>query len=301
MSPKGLPGKAPKGGTPHVHRRGKANQTIEGLLAAERDRRIAALRQQGQKVYRWGYTVRKCWPTLWGELEQVRVPRLRGREEVGRLEKYQRHGLEDVLFALTVGGLSQRKVVRWVKRFLGGAVSPATIGAVLAQARQEVERRRQLPLSRRSYLALVVDGVHLRYRRRLQGSPREGVLLVAVGVRANGTIQVLDWLAAPRETAEAYERLFMRLFRRGLDEVAWIVSDGAEAITAASALVYPQADHQLCLAHWFRLLEDLTPALDQARRRKFRREFWWIWEAEEESQLRRWAASFCRRWRFWGP
>jgi transposase-like protein len=45
-----------------------------------------------------------------------------------------------------------------------------------------------------------------------------------------------------------------------LDEVALIVSDGAEAITSAAAMVYPGAAHQLCLAHWFRLLEDLTPA-----------------------------------------
>jgi putative transposase len=276
-------------------------RAVEGLLEAERDRRVEVLRQEGQKVYRWGYTVRKCWQTLWGRLEQVRVPRLRGREEVGLLEKYQRHGLEDVLFALTVGGLSQRKVVQWVRRFLGGTLSPATIAAVLAQARQEVECRRQVPLSGRSYVALVVDGVYLRYRRRLQGGLREGVLLVAVGVRANGTFQVLDWLAAPSESAEAYERLFLRLFTRGLDEVALVVSDGADAITAAAALVYPRAAHQLCLAHWFRLLEDLTPALDAARRRKFRREFWWIWEAEEETQLRRWAASFCRRWRFWAP
>jgi len=49
---------------------------IEGLLVAERDRRVAELRQRGEKVYRWGYTVRKCWQTLWGALEQVRVPRL---------------------------------------------------------------------------------------------------------------------------------------------------------------------------------------------------------------------------------
>jgi transposase-like protein len=276
-------------------------KTVEGLLEAERDRRVGALREQGEKVYRWGYTVRKCWQTLWGTLEQVRVPRLRGREEVGLLEKYQRHALEDVLFALTVGGLSQRKVVHWVRRFLGGNLSPATIGAVLAQAQQGVERRRQSPLSGRSYGALVVDGIYLRYRRGLQGGPREGVLLVAVGVRANGTFQVVDWLAAPGESAEAYERLFMRLFTRGLEEVALIVSDGAEAIRAAAALVYPHAAHQLCLAHWFRLLEDLTPALDQAHRRKFRREFWWIWEAEDQTQLRRWAASFCRRWRFWAP
>jgi putative transposase len=280
----------------------RLQRSIEGLLRAERDRRVAERRQQGEKVYRWGYTVRKCWQTLWGALQQVRVPRLRGREEeIGLLEKYQRHALGDVLFALTVGGLSQRKVVHWVRRFLGGTLSPATIGAVLSQAQQEVERRRQMPLRRHSYVALVVDGVYLRYRRCLHDGPRQGVLLVAVGVRGDGKFQVLDWLAAPSETAEAYERLFLRLFQRGLDEVALIVSDGADAITAAAAMAYPRAAHQLCLAHWFRLLEDLTPPLDQARRRKFRREFWWIWEAEDETQLRRWAASFCRRWRFWAP
>lgn len=275
--------------------------TIEGLLRAERDRRVAALRQEGKKVYRWGYTVRKCWQTLWGALEQVRVPRLRGQEEIGLLEKYQRHALGDLLFALTVGGLSQRKVVHWVRKFLGGTLSSASIAAVLTRAQQDVERCRQAPLSHGSFVALVVDGVYVRYRRCFHDGPRQGVLLVAVGVRANGTFQVLDWRAAPSETAEAYERLFLRLFERGLEEIALIVSDGADAITAASAVVYPRAAHQLCLAHWFRLLEDLTPALDQTRRRKFRREFWWIWEADNESQLRQWAASFGRRWQFWAP
>ena len=53
-------------------------RTIEGLLTAERDRRVVEARQRGEKVYRWGYTVRKCWSTLWGMLQQVRVPRLRG-------------------------------------------------------------------------------------------------------------------------------------------------------------------------------------------------------------------------------
>lgn len=79
-------------------------RTIEGLLAAERDRRVAEARQRGEKLYRWGYTVRKCWTTLWGTLHQIRVPRLRGQAEIGLLEKYQRHDLGEVLFALTVGG-----------------------------------------------------------------------------------------------------------------------------------------------------------------------------------------------------
>jgi len=54
----------------------RLKRTIEGLLVAERDRRVVELRQQGEKVYRWGYTRRKCWQTLWGALERVRVLRL---------------------------------------------------------------------------------------------------------------------------------------------------------------------------------------------------------------------------------
>lgn len=276
-------------------------QSIEGLLKAERDRRVVEYRQAGEKVYRWGYTVRKCWQTLWGTIEQVRVPRLRGREEIGLLEKYQRHALDEVLFALAVGGLSQRKVVGWVRRFLGGTLSPATIGAVLRQAQEQIQARRERPLSSAVYRALAVDGIYLRYRRPVDREARQGVLLVVVGVREGGGFEVLDWQAAPAETTEAYEQLFTRLWQRGLEQVELIVSDGAEAIVSAAAIVYPAAAHQLCLVHWFRNLAALTPQLRWWQRRKFRREFWWIWEADNQSQLRKWAASFCRRWRFWAP
>lgn len=276
-------------------------KTIEGLLAAERDRRVAERRERGEKIYRWGYTVRKCWQTAWGALEQVRVPRLRGREEIGLLEKYQRHAMQEVLFALAVGGLSQRKVVSWVRRFVGGRLSPASIGAVLRAAQEQIQGRREQPFRSGSYRALAVDGIYLRYRRSAESPARKGVLLVAVGVREGGGFEVLEWMAAPAETSQAYEELFMRLWRRGLEQVELVISDGAEGAASAAALVYPAAAHQLCLAHWFRNLEGLTPRLQWWQRRKFRREFWWIFEAEQESQLRKWAGSFARRWRFWAP
>lgn len=126
---------------------------------------------------------------------------------------------------------------------------------------------------------------------------------MAVGVRPNGRFRVLDWQVAGSESTEAYERLFTRLWQRGLEQVELIVSEGAEGVTSGAATVYPGAAHQFCLVHWFRRLEGLTPALDAARRRKLRREFWWIWEAEEENQLRRERASdrlgpeFCAGYR----
>ena len=120
-------------------------QSVEGLLQAERDRRVSEAKQRGEKVYRWGYTVRKCWMTLWGSLEAgagSRLPRA-AREEIGLVERYERHGLDQVLFALTVGGLSQRKVVGWVRRNLerdavpghdrSGAGTSATASRAAAQ------------------------------------------------------------------------------------------------------------------------------------------------------------------------
>jgi putative transposase len=276
-------------------------RAVEGLLLAERDRRVTQAQQRGEKVYRWGYTVRKCWTTLWGNLEQVRVPRLRGREEIGLVERYERHGLDQMLFALTVGGLSQRKVVGWVRRFLGGTLSPATIAAVLEQAQQQVELRRSELIPPRRYRAIVVDGIYLRYRRSVSQPGRKGVLLVAVGVREGGGFEVLDWRAASAETTEDYEELLTRLWKRGLEAVELIVSDGLTAIVSAAQTVYPAARHQRCLAHWFRNLEALTPRLAWFQRRKFRREFWWIWDAEDQAQARDWARRFCARWRWAAP
>jgi len=281
--------------------RGMLQRAVEGLLLAERDRRVSEAQQRGEKVYRWGYTVRKCWTTLWGSLEQVRVPRLRGQEEIGLIERYERHGLDQMLFALTVGGLSQRKVVGWVQRFLGGTLSPASIGAVLQQAQQQVQQRRSEAIPARRYRAIVVDGMYLRYRRSVTQAARKGVLLVAVGVREGGEFEVLDWRAAAAESTEEYEELLTRLWKRGLETVELIVSDGLSAIVSAAQMVYPAARHQRCLAHWFRNLEALTPRLAWFQRRRFRREFWWIWDAEDAAQARDWAQRFCARWQESAP
>jgi transposase-like protein len=55
------------------------------------------------------------------------------------------------------------------------------------------------------------------------------------------------------------------------------------------------------LAHWFRNLEAQTPRFPWFQQRKFRREFWWIWDAENEVQAREWARRFYARWRRAAP
>ncbi len=177
----------------------------------------------------------------------------------------------------------------------------ATIHAVLEQAQQAIAARRAAALSAAEFPILVVDALHHRYRRRAQRGRREGVPRVAVGVRRDGSFAVLDWLAARAETTAAYQQRFPRFWQRGLQRIELLVSDGAEAIATAAAMVYPAAEHPLGLAHWFRNREALTPALRFEQRRKFRRQFWHLWDALDERELRGWARRFCARWRFWAP
>jgi putative transposase len=124
------------------------------------------------------------------------------------------------------------------------------------------------------------------------------VLLVVVGVREGVGFEVLGWRAAAVEPTEDNEELLIRLRKRGLECVELIVSAGLSAIVSAAQIVYPASRHQRCLAHWFRNWEALTPRFTWFERRKFRREFWWIWKAENQTQARDWARRLCARWRW---
>jgi len=147
-----------------------------------------------------------------GSLEQVRVPRLRGQEEIGLIERYERHGLDQMLFALTVGGLSQRKVVVGAA-VLGGTLSPASIGAVLQQAQQQVQQRRSEAIPRGA-IGYRGGRMYLRYRRSVT-RPRAKGAAGGGGVREGGEFEVLDWRAAAAESTEEYEELLTRLWKRG--------------------------------------------------------------------------------------
>ena len=124
---------------------------------------------------------------------------------------------------------------------------------------------------------------------------------MAVGVRRDGSFAVLDWWAAPAETTAAYEQLFTRRWQRGRERIERLVSDGAEAITSAAAVVSPSAAHPLGLAHWFRNREALTPPWPGAQRRRFRRDFWPLWDALDQGELHRWAQRCCARRRWHAP
>ena len=275
---------------------------VEELAKAERETRLGRGRHQRQPgpLRRWGYKARKVLLTPWGMIQGLRLPRIRDVEqncEVAFLSSERSEArLAEMLLASTLGGMSYRKVVNWARHHLGMVISAAWVGRVVEAAASRMEHRRQARFSARAFEAVVVDAVWVHYRRSPKRRSRSGALLVAIGVEFGGAFRVLDWQVADHEDRAAYQALFQRLYERGLEEVPLIVADGCGSVRAAAEVVYPMAQLQPCLRHWLQSLEVSLHKRSWLHRRRLRRDFWWIYEAENVEQAERWALHFIRRW-----
>jgi putative transposase len=275
---------------------------VEALAQAERETRLGRERHERGRgpLRRWGYKVRKVLLTPWGMIQGLRLPRIRDVEqkcEVAFLSSERSESrLAEMLLASTLGGMSYRKVVHWARRHLGMVISAAWVGRVVEAAAARMEHRRQERFSARQFEAVVVDAVWVHYRRSPKRRTRSGALLVAIGVEFGGAFRVLDWQVADHEDRAAYQALFQRLYERGLEEVPLIVADGCGSVRAAAEIVYPLAQLQPCLRHWLQNLEVSLHKRSWLHRRRLRRDFWWIYEAENVEQAERWALHFIRRW-----
>jgi len=146
---------------------------------------------------------------------------------------------------------------------------------------------------------LFLDGVSLRVRRP---SGRQRVqMLVAYGVRRDGTRQLLAFLRSSGESQSAWEGLLEDLYRRGLrgENLLLIVTDGCAGLAAAIPTVYPRVLHQRCWVHKMRNI------LEHVRKRDYddvKRDAQAIYGAESRRHAEAAFRVFRRRWqRHYGP
>ena len=90
-------------------------------------------------------------------------------------------------------------------------------------------------------------------------------MLVAYGVRADGSRHLLAFQRSPGESQAAWEGLLGDLYRRGLEgrKLQLIVTDGCAGLAAAIQTVYPRVRHQCCWVHKMRNI------LEKVRKRDY--------------------------------
>ncbi len=273
-----------------------AQKFFELLSQRQRDRYMVSPhygRQNPRQDYRNGYYQRD-FVTRFGTL-RLRIARTRKQGFLPEvLKKFQRRAEEVSLLIREafLRGISTRQVGRVVAIVSGEVVSPQTVSRLTRDLDEAVQQFHQAPLAD-EWAYLFLDGVSLRVRRP---SGRQRVqMLVAYGVRQDGTRQLLGFLRSQGESQMAWEGLLQDLYRRGLqgENLLLIVTDGCAGLAAAIATVYPRVLHQRCWVHKMRNI------LERVRRRDYdevKRGAQAIYRADSRRQAEAAFRAFRQRW-----
>jgi transposase-like protein len=100
-------------------------------------------------------------------------------------------------------------------------------------------------LSDRDYVDCWADGIHCNIRLA-EGRP---CCLVIVGVRADGTKELVAVAVGERESGDAWAELLRDLRRRGMGAPVVMVGDGALGLWRALGEVFPATREQRCWVH----------------------------------------------------
>jgi putative transposase len=173
-------------------------------------------------------------------------------------------GLEEALPILYLRGLSTGDFAPALTELLGEAAkgfSPTSVVRFKQLWEQEYQVWRKRDLAETDYVSVWADGV--RFPIRLEED--QLTCLVLIGVRLDGSKEVIALEEGYSESEEAWASLLRDLKRRGMPAPALAVGDGALGFWTALAQVYPATQRQRCWVHKIRNVLSKLPKRLQAK------------------------------------
>jgi putative transposase len=260
-----------------------ARRMLAAALEAEVDDYLAAHaaeRDEGGRrlVVRNGHAREREVTTVAGSIP-VRAPRVddrrtdpvsgeRMRFRSGLLPPWCRRSpkVAEVLPLLYLHGLSTGDFVPALEAFFGSAagLSAAAVGRLLVGWQADYQAFCGRDLADRDYVYVWADGVHFRVRLE----QARLCCLVVVGVRADGTKELVAVADGERESTESWSELLRDLRRRGMRAPVVAVGDGALGLWAALRDVFPETHHQRDWVHKVANVLGCLPKAVQAGARK---------------------------------
>src|SRR4051794_20650713 len=201
----------------------------------------------------------------------------------------------EVLPLLYLHGLSTGDFVPALEQFLGSAagLSATTITRLTAQWQDDAAAFGKRSLAESDYVYLWVDGIHLKVRLEQD----KVCLLVMIGVRLDGTKELVALADGFRESSESWADLLRDCKRRGMRAPALAVGDGALGFWKALREVFPDTREQRC---WWHKLGNVLAALPKSAHRGAKAALAEIYNAEDKDHAlaaaKTFAADYGAKW-----
>jgi putative transposase len=194
---------------------------------------------------------------------EIEVPRDReGTFEPQIIPKGQRRfdGFDQKIIAMYARGMTVREIQAFLEEQYGTKVSPDLISEVTDAVLEEVKNWQVRPLEK-LYPIVFMDA--LRVKIRDEGTVLNKAVYMALGVRRDGTRDVLGLWIEQTEGAKFWRGVVTELKNRGVETILLAVVDGLKGFPEAIQAVFPQTQVQGCIVHLLRNSMEFCSAKDR--------------------------------------
>jgi len=183
---------------------------------------------------------------------RIEVPRDReGDFEPRLIGKHERRftGFDDKIIALYARGMTVREIQGFLAEMYATEVAPDFISTVTDAVLSEITAWQSRPLEP-MYPVIFFDA--LRVKIREDSVVRNKAVYLALGVRPDGSREILGLWIENTEGAKFWMKVFNDLKTRGVHDILIAVTDGLKGMAEALAVVYPASTLQTCIVHLIR-------------------------------------------------
>ena len=233
--------------------RGTVEETLNAMLDAEADEMCNAQRYEHSpdRVDTRAGSYKRKLHTKAGEVE-VKVPKLRKQTfETAIIERYRRRdiSIEEAIVQMYLAGVSVRRVEDITEALWGTRVSSGTVSNLNKKVYKHIERWRTQQIEG-SFAYVYLDGIVLK--RSWGGEIKNVSVLAAIGVDSDGYRRILGVSEGHKEDKAGWLGFLKELRKRGLTGVRLMISDACLGLVESIAEVFPDADWQRCVVHFYR-------------------------------------------------
>lgn len=170
-----------------------------------------------------------------GEFKQQTVPDYRRTNDT----------LEETVIHFFRKGITMSEIADLIEKMYGHHYTPQTMSNITKSFTEEVTAFKGRELHDR-YAAIYMDATYIPLKRK---TVAKEAIHIAVGIRPDGSKEVLSYAIAPTESITIWEETLLDLQERGLKNVLLFITDGLKGMVGAISRFYPKARFQHCCVH----------------------------------------------------
>ena len=183
---------------------------------------------------------------------ELDIPRDRkGEFEPQAVKKNQTDisNIEDQVLSMYAKGMTTRDISAHLRDVYGVDASAEMISRMTDRILPVAREWQNRPLERK-YAIVFMDAVHFNVRE--DNRTVKKAVYVAIGVRLDGSREVLGMWIGGNESAKYWLGVLNEIKNRGVEDIMIVSVDGLTGFADAIGAVFPQAEVQRCIVHQIR-------------------------------------------------